>query len=308
MKILSKIAKKGKLSFGIVFPIESYEGSVPKMKNQEHLAQVAESVGFKSLWFRDVPLHDPTFGDSGQMYDPFVYMAHMMNQTKDIMLSTGSIILPLRHPIHTRKSINSLQALSDGRIIVGIASGDRPIEFPAYNQDINKKAELFRESFHYLKALGGDFPIHESPSFGTVHGNVDLLPKSMDTPYLVTGHSGQSLDWIAANADGWLYYPRGLHFAKIILEDWNIALQGAGYDWKPFMQSLYIDLVIDKKIKPTGIHLGFRCNVDYLIDFLKTIESLGVNHVVFNLKFNQLPMEQTLQILGEQVFKEFSLN
>ena len=25
---------------------------------------------------------------------------------------------------------------------------------------------------------------------------------------LVTGHSGQSLDWIAEHSDGWLYYPR----------------------------------------------------------------------------------------------------
>ena len=104
---LNKIANKHELTLGLVFPIESYNGAVPQMKNQEELAQLAEISGFKALGFRDVPLHDPTFGDVGQMYDPFVYMAHIMNNTSSIALATGSIILPLRHPIHTAKSIRA---------------------------------------------------------------------------------------------------------------------------------------------------------------------------------------------------------
>ena len=305
MEILGKIAKKDELSFGIVFPIESYEGSVPKMENQEQLARLAESVGFKSLWFRDVPLHDPNFGDTGQMYDPFVYMAHIMNQTENIILGTGSIILPLRHPIHTMKSIQSLQRLSNGRIIIGVASGDRPVEYPAFNQDLNNRYELFRESFHYMKALSGDFPVHHSKSYGSINGNGDLLPKAPTTPFLVTGHSGQTMDWIAEHSDGWIYYPRGSHMLGVNMEEWQKSLNKFGYTWKPYSQSLYIDLVIDRKIEPSGIHLGFRSNVDFLIQHLESIRTMGVNHVVFNLKFSQLPVEQTLEILGEKVIPKF---
>jgi len=163
---------------GLVFPLESYTGSVPKMENQEVLAKRVEALGFKALWFRDVPFHDPSFGDVGQMYDPWVYMAHMMNHTKEIALATGSIILPLRHPVHTAKSLFSLQKLSGGRIIMGVASGDRLIEYPAFNQDLKNRAELFRESFAYLKALHSDFPKFSSANYGTVPGAIDVLPKS----------------------------------------------------------------------------------------------------------------------------------
>jgi len=301
MLTLNRIAQERKLSMGIVFPIESYTGSVPKMQNQENLARLAEDVGFKSLWFRDVPLHDPSFGDSGQMYDPFVYMAHIMNQTKSIMLCTGSIILPLRHPIHTMKSIQSLQLLSGGRIIIGVASGDRPIEYPAFNQDLTKKNELFRDSFHYMKALAGDFPVHQSNSFGSITGNADLLPKAPATPFLVTGHSGQTMDWIAEFADGWIYYPRGSHILNINMEDWKASLAKVGCTWKPYMQSLYIDLEMDQKIEPSNIHLGFRCNIDFLKRYLEDIRTVGVNHVILNLKFNQLPIEQTLEIIGNKI-------
>lgn len=153
MTTFSSVAQQGKLTFGLVFPIESYKGAVAKMQNQEHLAKRAEELGFKALWFRDVPFHDSSFGDAGQLYDPWVYMAHMLNHTKTIALASGSIILTLRHPAHTAKSLLSLQKLSNGRVLLGVASGDRPNEFPAFGKDILEKSELFRDSYFYLKAL-----------------------------------------------------------------------------------------------------------------------------------------------------------
>lgn len=307
MNTLDKIAQQGKLTLGLVFPLESYSGSIPKMEHQEELAQLAESLGFKSLWFRDVPFHDPAFGDVGQIFDPFVYMTHIMNHTTDIALATGSIILPVRHPVHTVKAINSLQVLSKGRIIVGIASGDRPVEYPAFHKAINQKSELFRDSFHYMKALNNEFPKYQSDSLGNTSGTIDLLPKSTHrTSYLVTGHSGQSLDWIASHADGWLYYPRNQSILKSSMANWQIALANANETWKPYMQSLYIDLVDEENIAPSPIHLGFRSNPDFLLNYLKEIEEIGVNHVILNLKFNSTsPIKETLKLIGEKIIPRF---
>ena len=44
------------------------------MRDQVALAQRAERAGFAALWFRDVPLRDPSFGDVGQVFDPWVYL------------------------------------------------------------------------------------------------------------------------------------------------------------------------------------------------------------------------------------------
>ena len=147
MNALTKLCTQGKLSIGLVFPLESYAGSIATMDHQEALAKRAEEVGFKALWFRDVPFNDPNFGDAGQLYDPWVYMAHIMNHTKDIALATGSVIINLRHPVHTAKSFLSLQRLSGGRVILGLASGDRALEYPDFNRDLSDKSELFRDSF-----------------------------------------------------------------------------------------------------------------------------------------------------------------
>ncbi|MEN1786250.1 MAG: LLM class oxidoreductase [Bacteroidota bacterium] len=307
MGVFEKIATKGKLTLGLVFPLEAYQGAVAAMKNQEVLAHRAEKLGFKALWFRDVPFNDPLFGDAGQLYDPWIYMTHMMNHTKDIALGSASIILPLRHPVHTAKSINSLQLLSNERLVLGVASGDRPIEYPAFNQSLENKSALFRDSFFYIKALQGDFPRYASKFYGSTNGGIDLLPKyNKKTPMLVTGHSGQSLDWIAEHSDGWLYYPRDFKTLQLVMQQWNAALSQARQAWKPFMQSLYIDITANPQEKPTPIHLGFKSGTAYLNAHLKLLESYGVNHVILNLKYSSRPAEELIEEIGARVLPGFS--
>ena len=177
MKIFNEIAKPNKLTLGLVFPLEAYTGSIAKMENQEELAKKAEELGFKALWFRDVPFNDPSFGDAGQLYDPWIYMTHIMNHTSTIAIGSSSIILPLRHPVHLAKSINSLQLLSNKRMIMGIASGDRPIEYPAFGKNLEDRSELFRDNFFYTKALLKDFPKYDSVNYGSTNGTIDILPK-----------------------------------------------------------------------------------------------------------------------------------
>ena len=304
--VLDQIAQEGKLSLGMVFPLESYKGSVPNMKNQEKLAKKAEDVGFKALWFRDVPFNDPSFGDAGQIFDPWVYMAHIMNHTQKIILGTASIILPLRHPAHITKAMNSLQVLSRGRFVAGIASGDRPSEYPAFKQEIEKKPELFRDSFSFIKSLQLNFPRYKSDYFGETNGQIDLLPKtSITTPMLVTGHSGQSLDWIAENADGWMYYPRNLQFLQSNMNNWKSSLSKAGLAWKPYIQSLYVDLLKDNKQSPSPIHLGLRTDPEYLLTHLKALEFHGVNHVIINLKYGSRPIEEVLEDFNSFILPHF---
>lgn len=306
MRAFNKIATKGKLTLGLVFPLEGYKGAVAKMEHQERLAQRAEELGFTSLWFRDVPFNDPSFGDAGQLYDPWVYMTNIMNHTQEITLATGSIILPLRHPVHTVTSMNSIQLLSKQRLVLGIASGDRPSEYPAFNKHLENRSELFRDSFFYMKALQGDFPNYTSKFYGATNGSIDLLPKyAKKTPLLVTGHSGQSLDWIAEHADGWLYYPRDFRTLQIVMQQWKEALRKVGENWKPFMQSLYIDAT-EEETKPSPIHLGFKSGTDYLTAHLKQLESYGVNHVILNLKYGSRPAAEIIEEVGEKIVPHFS--
>ena len=120
--------QQDKLSVGVFFPIEAFQGDNPTMRDQEKLAQRAR-CWFSALWFRDVPLRDPSFGDIGQVFDPWVYLGWIAAHTTTIALATGAIILPLRHPLHTAKSAASIDQLSVGRLVLALQPAIGPLNF-----------------------------------------------------------------------------------------------------------------------------------------------------------------------------------
>lgn len=300
--------RPNRLSLGLVVPLETYTTSpVPTMNRQIDRIQLAEALGFSAVWLRDIPFNVPSFGDTGQIFDPFVYLGVLAGQTERITLGIGSIILPLRHPAHVAKSASSVDVLSGGRLIMGVASGDRPDEYPALNLAFENRGERFRESFDYIRHMGEDFPAFEN-SYGQSHGGLDMLPKpsSGKLPMLITGGSQQAPDWIAANGDGWITYPRNVEAQARIINDWRARIKAIGGPEKPASQSLYIDLTDEKDMAPQPIHLGFRAGTKYLRTYLKSLEEIGINHVAINLRFNQADIETTLKRLAEEVMPDFA--
>ncbi|OZA26126.1 MAG: LLM class oxidoreductase [Hydrogenophilales bacterium 17-64-11] len=296
-----------RLGLGLFFPIEAFDGDHPTMLNQVELAKRAEQLGFSALWFRDVPLRDPNFGDVGQVFDPWVYMGFIAAHTSEIALGTASIALPLRNPLHTAKAAASVDQLSNGRLLLGIASGDRSVEFPAFNVDPDKRGEIFREYLDVMRQV-------QRTSFEPVYWSdgklvgADLIPKptTNEIPFFVTGHSRQSLDWIARHSCGWISYPRHPHLQRSIVQSWRQeVIKQCGSVYKPFMQSLYIDLDASPSMPASPIHLGFKLGRQHLIELLEDLQEIGVDHVILNLKYGRRPADEVIEELGSHIIPRF---
>ena len=301
------VFQPGRLSVGLVVPIERYDTApVPSMKRHIERARLAEELGFASLWLRDVPFNVPSFGDAGQVFDPFVYLGLLAGMTDRIALGVASLILPLRHPAHLAKAAASVDVLSGGRLLLGVASGDRPEEYPAMALPFGDRGNRFRESIAYIRQMANPFPEFES-DYGKPDGRLDMLPKpSAGTlPLLVTGGSRQDPDWTARHADGWITYPRSIPAQATVIGDWRARVQATGEPDKPVAQSLYIDLVADPDAPPAPIHLGFRSGINALRDYLTALQQIGINHVALNLRFNQADIEETLHQLAEHLLPDF---
>lgn len=301
-----KMFAPGRLTLGVFFPIEAFQRDEPTMRHQEHLARRAEELGFAALWFRDVPLRDPSFGDIGQVFDPWVYLGWIAAQTRTIALATGSIILTVRHPLHTAKAAASVDQLSGGRLVMGVATGDRPVEFPAFGVDFENRDALFRENLRVIRtALAEEFPRMQS-SYGQLLGMADLVPKPIGRlPILVTGSSRQTLPWIAENSDGWIYYPRPLDQQAATVERWREATRIAAPGvFKPFAQSFYVDLSDNPNEPPTPIHLGLRGGRNAIFQFLDALREIGVNHVILNLKYGRRDAGEVLEEIGREILPQ----
>lgn len=299
-----------RLSLGLFMPIESYAGDTPTMTDQDQLAVEAEWLGFSTLWFRDVPLRVPNFGDVGQIYDPITYMGWIGAKTSEIALATGALVLPIRHPLHTAKSVASLDNLTGGRFILGASSGDRAEEYPAFGANMATRGAAFRDNLDWIKkAWSGRFPKLKSEFYGDLIGSADPIPKPLsgNVPTMIVGGSQQDIHWVAEHGDAWIMYPRPLQIQSQVIKAWHDAQKAVGVDeCKPFGQSLYVDLVANPDEPPRPIHLGFRAGRNYLIQHLEQLEELGVKHVILNLKYGSRPAIEVIQEIGAHVLPTFA--
>ncbi len=294
----------GRMSLGLVAPLEAYPSSpVPSMQSHVERVRLAEQLGFAAVWLRDVPFNVPSFGDAGQVYDPYAYLGFLAAHTHRIALGVASVVLPLRHPAHVAKAAASVDALSSGRLLLGVASGDRPDEYPAMALNYDSRGARFRESFDYIRAAHSAEP-NITNGFGSLTAASELLPRRR-VPMLVTGGSQQSPQWIAQHADGWLVYPRETQAQRVIVEGWRARVAHEAREPQPIVQPLYFDLRPQRHAPKRDIHLGFSSGVDALLAHLETLEAIGVNHVALNLRFNQLPIEDTLEVLAKSILPRF---
>ena len=297
----------GRLTVGLFFPIEAYAGDRPTMDRQVELAERADRGGVSALWVRDVPLRDPSFGDVGQVYDPWVYLGYVAAHTRTIALATGAIVLPLRHVLHVAKAAASVDRLSEGRLVLGVATGDRYVEFPAFGRTFEQRGEDFREALDALNRIWREnAPVIDSRVARLAGEDVVPKPTASGVPLLVTGRSQQTLEWIARQSDGWVTYPRGESIQAEIVQTWRRAVAGVTHGtFKPFAQSLYVDVVAPATAAPRPIHLGYRLGVVALRDLLHRLEDAGVNHVVLNLKYGSRPADVVLTDLERYVLEAF---
>lgn len=197
--------------------------------------------------------------------------------------------------------------------MLGIASGDRPVEFPAYGVERAERAERFAQAVSYFRQLtqAGQLDI-DSPlgRFDTA----ELLPKPVhgSIPLIVTSSSGQSPEWIAEHADGWLTYPEATHTplgpqklaAKI--RAWRARIPDGGF--RPHMSNEWLDLVDDPDYPRTPLRGGFtlRTGRKGLITLLEEWQAAGVNHAALGIQFAQRPAAEIIQELAEYVLPHFA--
>lgn len=297
------------MTLGVITPLEGFEGAVPGLEGHVELIQQAEQAGFGTVWVRDVPLLDPQFGDTGQVFDVWTYLGYLAASTSKVALGTASVVLPLRNPLHTAKAATSIDQLTGGRFLFGVATGDRAVEFPVFGADHDTRGDAFRQRLAAIRKVTEQrFPNLTSTS-GTLSG-VDVLPKPTHgrLPYFLTGTSRQSVEWIAENADGWLFYTLPLEQQKLNLQRWRRLTAPKGQPgWKPFNQATYFDLLEDPTAEPTPIRQGLSLGREPLLEMLKAWEGIGIDQSMVNFKHSSRPVAEVLAEMKEHILPHFPL-
>jgi luciferase-type oxidoreductase len=265
---------------------------VPDIRGHAALARQADRLGFRALWVRDVPLYDPAFGDAAQIFEVFSYLGYLAGITERILLGTAAVVLPLREPVLTLKSAATVDQLSGGRLLLGVASGDRPVEYPIFGRDFVTRGQAFREQVAMVR--GG--------TISRLPVGIELLPRPQrPLPLLVAGLAQQTPAWIGEHLDGCLAYPGEPEDHLRRATQWHAV---AGPD-KPYLSFFHLDLAEEADAPLQRFRFGGRTGRYALVSELEALRNAGVQHIGLHLRRNRRPLAETLEEIGQFVLPLF---
>ncbi|MGQ5247587.1 TIGR03571 family LLM class oxidoreductase [Xanthomonas arboricola pv. corylina] len=278
---------------------------VPDLSRQEELVCQVDTSGFSAIWMRDVPVFDPLrFGDAGSVYDPFVNLGFLAAVTRNVALGTAAIVLPLRHPLLVAKAAASVDVLANGRLILGVATGDRPVEFPLMGVDFDNRGEIFRNSVNEIRSawLPGRMALD-----GVFAGeDLQLLPKPWrgTIPMVIAGQGRQSPEWIARNMQGIFVYPGSIEAMAAQVASWRQLRETVSMDPGVFISAFHLDLDENVSLNAIPHRFGARIGRHRLVDELHRFYAAGVDHLVLHLRNSHRPLDEVLDELAREVLPQ----
>jgi probable F420-dependent oxidoreductase len=192
------------MKFGLSLP---HFRQVASPEAIRHVAQRAEHLGYDGIWVSDhIVIPSSAVGRFGSMfYEPLTVLAFAAAVTSKVRLGTTVLILPYRNPLVTAKMLATLDVLSGGRVMAGMAVGWTEDEFKALGVPFKERGALSDEYIAAFKVLW----TQDRPEF---HGhyvrfeNIAFEPKPVQKPHIpiwIGGNSKRAIRRAVALGDCW---------------------------------------------------------------------------------------------------------
>src|SRR5216117_3036758 len=166
----------------------------------------AEALGFESLWAWDHVILgvEPAF----PILDAVGTLTAIAARTSRIKLGTGILVLPLRNPTVAAKALGTLDVVSKGRLILGVAAGWYAREFDAVGVPFKRRGRLFERNLEILTRLWTEDRVTLQVDEFNLRDAV-MRPRPVQRPrppILIGGYVDAVLRRVARMGDGWLTY------------------------------------------------------------------------------------------------------
>jgi alkanesulfonate monooxygenase SsuD/methylene tetrahydromethanopterin reductase-like flavin-dependent oxidoreductase (luciferase family) len=259
------------MRLGIVTIPRSIDGSV--LDRMIELARLVETLQFTGLWVTDA------FARGRPTLDPLVLLAAVCAETKAIELGTCVVQIPLRQPVEHAHRVQSLNALSRGRLRFGVGAGSTKADFDAVQGDyvarfktLPRYLEIMRHTWNGERVFGPPL----TPWPGTEGGPPVLLG------------AWRSERWIrlaAETCQGWI--------ASGIFSEWDdlqtgLAMYRAAGGKRALVANIFADLRAEPQPNPTAARakISLYCSPAEARERLRRLEQLGFDDALLVCPFD----------------------
>jgi probable F420-dependent oxidoreductase len=213
-----RITPEDRLVFGLQLPVVAQTGVLTQPWELEagateilRVAQAADRLGYFYVSACDhvcIP-RDKAAAMSTAWYDPVATLGFVAAATRCVRLLTSVLVLPYRHPLLAAKQFATLDALSGGRVILGVGAGHVEAEFAQLGVDFTQRGKLTDEAIDLVRAAFlAEYPEHTGPLWSVREMGQKPRPLQQPRPPIwVGGNTPAALKRVARRADGWI--PQG---------------------------------------------------------------------------------------------------
>ena len=290
-------------------PIEFGIQTAPQHNTYDELLavwQTAEREGFDHAWTFDhfIPIFsDPT----GPCMEGWTVLTALMAQVPRLRGGTLVTGNSYRHPALLANIAATLDVISGGRVEMGIGAGWWETEYSAYGFDfphVSERIYAMEEALQVMQALWTEERANFDGRFYTI---TDALcePKPVQKPHIPiwVGGAGPQLTLraVARHADGWNTFLQPREDYTELLGALEKHCEKLGRDPATIRKSLAAPLVIDtdparldaklkqvaetRRSTPDDVRRRALVGTpDDIAAQLKSLEELGVGHVILSLR------------------------
>lgn len=178
------------------------------------IARIAENIGFDWLTYGHHtvrPLHEEIKGPHGGgvpfYQDPLIGAARATAMTERIEVSTGVLIMPMKHPVDLAKQVACIDAYSNGRFSLGLGTGGASrLEIESTGGRWDRRWDYTVESIQIMKGLWTKDVFSFKGDFFDIP-EVQMYPRPVSkphTPIFLGGFSDAVLKRVGTYCEGWL--------------------------------------------------------------------------------------------------------
>jgi probable F420-dependent oxidoreductase len=169
------------------------------------MARTAEAVGFDSLWLGDHLVYDLPGGVTRGPWEVWTSLAALAAVTERVELGPLVASAGFHAPAMLAKQAATVDAISGGRLILGLGAGWNEREYRAFGFPFDRRVARFEEAFGIIRSLLRDGRVdHEGEFYRLENCVLDPPPARPGGPPLLLGSVGPRMMAIALpHVDAW---------------------------------------------------------------------------------------------------------
>jgi len=245
------------------------------MERITDFGQQVEARGFPGIWIGD------SLGRGRPTLDSLQVLTALAAVTSCVTLGISVLQLPLRNPIELAHRVQSLQAMSNNRLILGVGSGSTRADFELLGYDYDRRFRTFREDLEIMRRVWNGDPVNG--------GTLSTWPGCKGGPPILIGawRSPRWISYAAMEAQGWT--PSGRYSSWQDLEGGMKIYREAGGT-----NAVLANCSIDLQERPESAELAKLASVNFICSpeearrRIVRVEELGFDEILIGSQFGAI--------------------